>query len=81
MQMKSFVTWALLTVGLLTGCGGVEGEAEVSAQALSACGGVCDRLYNRCIFLENRPADECNADWEQCMATFCPAVGAAAAAE
>lgn len=28
MQMKSFILGALLTVGLLAGCGGVEGDAE-----------------------------------------------------
>lgn len=81
MQVKSFVTWALLTVGLLAGCGGVEAEAEGSTQALSDCGSqsVCDRFRNRCIFLENRPADECNAEWDQCMAALCPGVEAAVA--
>ncbi|NTX06918.1 MULTISPECIES: hypothetical protein [Myxococcus] len=78
MRIKSFITKALLTVGLLSGCGGVDAEQDPSVEAL-ACGGVCDRLYNRCLFLENRPADECVADWDACMARFCPAVDAAEA--
>ncbi|MFY2558314.1 hypothetical protein ACN469_11840 [Corallococcus terminator] len=78
MQMKSFITKALLTVGLLSGCGGVEAEQDISVEA-AACGGVCDRFYNRCLFLENRPADECVADWDACMAQFCPTAAVAVA--
>ena len=72
MQMKSFVTSALLTVGLLAGCGGVEAETEGSAQALSTCGSTCDRFFDRCIYVEDRPTEECAADWYQCMEALCP---------
>ncbi|TSC34440.1 hypothetical protein [Corallococcus sp. Z5C101001] len=75
--MKSFVTKALLTVGLLAGCGGVAEEKDPSVESLAECGSVCDRFYDRCLFRENRPADECIADWDACMAHFCPAVGVA----
>lgn len=69
MQMKSFVTSTLLAVGLLTGCGGVEAEAEVPVQALSACTDRCDRFFDRCIYYENNPTEECAEYWYQCMDT------------
>ncbi|QSQ24196.1 hypothetical protein JY651_04280 [Pyxidicoccus parkwayensis] len=85
MRTKTLIMGALLMAGLLSGCGGAEGQAEpksgVEQQALCSD---CDSLFVRCMSRAKTPEAQaaCEASLADCREAWCgPGAGGEAEAQ